>query len=124
MITALNKIDKLTEAEAKAKFETMKEKTRNPILISGLKSINLDALRKEILKKLEGYVQVSFTVPLKNETMQLMSLVYSKADVKKADYTNNSVQVVFEAEPEFTEKVKKRVEELNGKLENATTPAG
>ena len=124
IITALNKIDKLTEAEAKAKFETMKEKTRNPILISGLKSINLDALRKEILKKLEGYVQVSFTVPLKNETMQLMSLVYSKADVKKADYTNNSVQVVFEAEPEFTEKVKKRVEELNGKLENATTPAG
>jgi GTP-binding protein HflX len=120
MLTALNKIDKLTDEETKEKFEMLKEETRNPILISALKVKNLDALRQEVLRKLEGYVQASFTIPLKNETMQLISLVYSKADVKKADYTDNSVKVVFEAEPEFAEKVKKRVEELNGKLETST----
>ncbi|MCW4009808.1 MAG: GTPase HflX [Candidatus Bathyarchaeota archaeon] len=121
IITALNKIDKLTDAEVEEKIEALKEKTRNPILISALKRKNLDVLRKEILKKLEGYIEASFTVPVKSETMQLMSWVYSKADVKKADYTENAVQVVFEADPEFVEKVKSRVEELNGKLETSAT---
>jgi len=37
--------------------------------------------------------------------------------VKKTDYTENSVRMVFEASPEFSEKVKNRVEELSGKFE-------
>ncbi len=37
--------------------------------------------------------------------------------MKKTDYTENSVQMVFEASPEFAEKVKNRVEELGGKFE-------
>jgi hypothetical protein len=53
------------------------------------------------------------------DTMHLMSLIYSKADVKKADYQEHSVEVVFEADPEFAEKVKKRVEELHGKIKIA-----
>ena len=60
VITALNKIDKLTEEEAKQKFEELKDETKNPILISAKKCTNLDQLRKEILIKLEGYVQASF----------------------------------------------------------------
>lgn len=119
MITALNKIDRLTESEAKEKFEALKAKTKDPILLSAVKRKNLDALRTEILKKLEGYIQASFIVPMTGDTMHLMSLIYSKADVKKADYQEHSVEVVFEADPEFAEKVKKRVEELHGKIEIA-----
>ena len=117
MITALNKIDCLTEAESKEKLEALEEKTKSPILISALKRNNLDALRSEILKKLEGYLRASFTVPLSGETMQLMSWVYGKADVKKVDYKENLVEVSLEADPEFAEKVKKRVQELHGKIE-------
>ena len=117
MITALNKIDCLTEAESKEKLEALEEKTKSPILISALKRNNLDALRSEILKKLEGYLRASFTVPLSGETMQLMSWVYGKADVKKVDYKENVVEVSLEADPEFAEKVKKRVQELHGKIE-------
>jgi hypothetical protein len=40
--------------------------------------------------------------------------------VKKTSYTDNSVQVVFEANPEFAEKVKKRVRELDGRFETET----
>jgi 50S ribosomal subunit-associated GTPase HflX len=81
-------------------------------------------LREEIFKKLEGYVHASFTVPLTNEAMPLVSSVHSEADVKKTDYTDNEVQVVFEANREFAEKVKKRVEELNGKFKTETKPQG
>jgi len=59
---------------------------------------------------------------LTNATMSLVSWVHKGADVKKTEYTENSVQMVFEANPEFAEKVKNRVEELNGKFETSTKP--
>ena len=122
VITALNKIDRLTEAEANQKFEELKEETKNPILISAKARTNLDLVRHEILRKLEGYIQASFSVPLTNATMSLVSWVHKGADVKKTDYTENSVRMVFEASPEFAEKVKNRVEELDGKFETSTKP--
>ena len=45
-----------------------------------------------------------------------MSWVHEKAEVQKVNFTSNSVRVVFEANPLFTEKVRKRVEELDGKF--------
>jgi GTP-binding protein HflX len=122
IITALNKIDKLSEAEAQEKFNQLKDETKNPILISAKTKTNLDLLRQEILRKLEGYIQASFSVPLTAGTMSLISWVHAGADVKKIDYTDNSVQVALEANPEFAEKLKKRVEEIKGKFETPTKP--
>ena len=122
VITALNKIDRLTEAEANQKFEELKEETKNPILISAKAQTNIDLVRHEILRKLEGYIQASFSVPLTNATMPLVSWVHKGADVKKTNYTENSVRMVFEARPEFAEKVKNRVEELDGKFETNNKP--
>jgi GTP-binding protein HflX len=116
IITVLNKIDLLTEKETKQKLEAVKAKTKNPILISALHHTNLELLKQEILKKLEDYVQASFSVPLTNETMPFMSWVHERADVQKVKFMSNSVQVTFEANPLFTEKVRKRVEELDGKF--------
>ena len=117
IITVLNKIDLLHETETKQKLEALKVQTKNPILISALHQTNLELLRQEILKKLEDYVQASFSVPLTTQTMPFLSWVHEKADVQKASFMSNSVQVVFEAKPLFAEKVRKRVEELNGKFE-------
>jgi GTP-binding protein HflX len=117
VITVLNKIDKLTEAEANEKLEALREKTKNPILISALKRTNLDVLRREILKTLEGYVQASISVPLGNETMSLISWIHVKTDLKKINYTETAVEAVFEADPEVAQKIKSRVEDLHGKFE-------
>jgi GTP-binding protein HflX len=116
LITVLNKIDLLNEKETKQKLEALKAKTKNPILISALHHTNLELLKKEILEKLENYVQASFSVPLTNKTMPFMSWVHERADVQKVKFMSNSVQVIFEANPLFTEKVRKRVEELDGKF--------
>ena len=116
IITALNKIDLLSAAEAEEKLEALKPKTKNPILISALQHTNLESLKKEILKKLEDYVKAFFSVPLTTQTMSLMSWVHESAIVKKAKFMNDSVQVTFEATPLFAEKVRKRIEELNGKF--------
>jgi GTP-binding protein HflX len=119
IITVLNKIDLLHETETKQKLEALKAQTKNPILISALHHINLELLKQEILKKLEDYVQASFSVPLTTQTMPLMSWVHEKADVQKESFMSDSVEVVFEAKPLFAEKVRKRVEELNGKFETS-----
>jgi GTP-binding protein HflX len=122
VITALNKIDKLTEAEANQKFEELKDETKNPIIISAKKHTNLDLMRQQILKKLEGYIQASFSAPLTSATMSLVSWVHKGADVKKTEYTETAVQMTFEASPEFMEKAKNRVKELGGKFEMNNNP--
>jgi GTP-binding protein HflX len=117
MITALNKIDLLSETGTKQKLERLGEITKNPIPVSALRRTNLELLKREILKKLEDYVQASFSIPLTNQTMPFMSWVHDRADVQKVSFNDNSVQVIFEANPSFAENVKKRVEELDGKFE-------
>lgn len=117
IITVLNKIDLLSEAEIDQKLETLKEKTTNPILISALHQTNLELLKKKILEKLEYYVQASFRVPLTSQTMPFLSWVRARADVQKVNFTDKSVQVVFEATPAYVGNVRKRVKELFGKFE-------
>ncbi|MCW4044454.1 MAG: GTPase HflX [Candidatus Bathyarchaeota archaeon] len=117
IITALNKIDLLTEAETSQKLDILKEKVKNPLPISALQRTNIDALKKEMLRKLENYIQVSFTMPITNHTMPLMSWIHARADVQKTIYTDKTVQVILEATPTFAENVRKRVEKLGGKFE-------
>jgi GTP-binding protein HflX len=121
-ITALNKIDLIDEAEREQKLAILKGKTRNPMLISAKCQTNLDELKRKVVATLENYVQARFSVPLTNKTMPFISWVHGKADVRKENFTNDSVEVVFEATPELTEHVRRKVKELNGRFEaNPTT---
>lgn len=117
IITALNKIDVLSETEIQQKLEALKGKAPNPTPISALCRINLDSLKQEALKILKNYVQTAFTIPLTNENMSFISWLFKSTDVQSVKYAGNSAHVVFEAAPWFAEKVRKHVEELNGKFE-------
>jgi len=116
IITVLNKIDLVNKTETKQKLEALKAKTKNPILLSALHQTNLELLKQKILKNLENYVQASFSIPLTNETMPFMSWVHERADVLKVRFMSNSVKVIFEATPLFTEKVRNQVAKLDGKF--------
>lgn len=122
VITVLNKIDILTETEKLQKFKALKSKVKNPFLISALQKTNLEMLKQEILKKLEDYVQASFSVPLTCKTMSLMSWVHENAIVKEARFMSDSVEVTFEANPLFAEKVRKRVEKIDGRFGSTFKP--
>jgi GTP-binding protein HflX len=117
IITALNKIDRLSETEMQQKIENLRDKLKNPVPISALHRTNLDLLKQAVLRNFEALMQATFTIPLTNEAMPFLSWVHNGANVRKTDYTNNTVQVMFEADPSFVEGVRKRVADLNGKLE-------
>jgi GTP-binding protein HflX len=121
-ITALNKIDLISEEERNQKVEALKEKTQNPILLSAKRQTNLDELRHEILRILENYVQAQFCVPLTGQAMPFISWVHQKTHIEKETYTNDSVQVVFEATSSLAEQIKRKVENLNGKFEKIHKP--
>jgi len=117
IITALNKVDLISEKEMRQKLEILKEKAPNPVPISALHKTNLDQLKQEILKILKDYVKASFTIPLTNEAMPFISSLYKNADVKTIEYKDSSAHIIFEASPSFAEKVRHHVELLKGKFE-------
>jgi GTP-binding protein HflX len=120
IITVLNKIDLIPEAEIHQKLRTMKEKATNLVPISALYGTNLEQLKREVVKTLGNYVRASFTIPLTKETMRFIAWLHKSADVQETDYTESSVHVVFEANPSFAEEVRNRVErEFHAKVEKA-----
>ncbi len=117
VIIVMNKIDLIPEKEMQEKMEKLKDIAMTIVSISAMYKTNIDQLKQEILNKLQNYICVAFTIPLTKETMPFMGWLFKRADVQKTEYTNDSVHVVFEAEPSFAEKVRKRVEqEFKGKI--------
>jgi GTP-binding protein HflX len=114
MVIALNKIDLVPKEEFEPKTEALKKKTGNVIPISALNKTNIDTLKTELGKFLKRYIQTSFTLPVNDESLSFLSWLFTNADVQKANYEDKNVNVVFEAVPEFADKVKGRVEKLNG----------
>lgn len=116
LLTAMNKIDRLHENEAVEKLEALKEHVKNPILISALRRTNLDQLRREIRSRFEKQTEATFSITLTSETPKFLSWIHTKANVKKENYSEGAVEVVFEGDPSFVEGVRKRVERLKGKF--------
>jgi GTP-binding protein HflX len=118
VITVMNKIDLMSGTEVREKFDKLREKATILVPVSALQGTNLELLKQRILEILKNYVRVAFTIPLTKDPMQFMAWLFKNADVQTTDYVENSVRVVFEADPSFAEKVRKRVEtEFSGKME-------
>jgi len=116
IITVMNKMDLLPERETRLKFEYLHEKAPNPMLISALYKTNIDLLKQQILSMLRNYVQASISLPATKETMPFISWIFKTTDVHTIKYVEDFANIVFEASPAFAEKVRKRVEEFNGKF--------
>jgi GTP-binding protein HflX len=117
MITALNKIDLMSETEIQQKISNLKGKAPNPVPISALHRTNLEQLEQEVLKTVKDYVRASFTIPLTSESMPFISSLFKSADVETLEYKENTAHIVFKASPSFAEKVRNHVEKLDGKFE-------
>lgn len=114
VVTALNKIDLIEKDELEQKIEGLRELAPNIVSISAEQKTNLDALKKEITRYLEGFVEASFSVKISNDSMSLVSELFERAHVQKTDYEGETVNVVFKAIPWFADRVKGRVEKLGG----------
>ena len=89
LITALNKIDKLTD---RSWLEKYKRDFEDSVAISALSGENLGQLSELIQKKLEKMVAaVSLDLPLNR--MDLVDLIYKEGRVKSIEYTPQSIKI-------------------------------
>ena len=116
-ITALNKVDAMKQEDIDQKLAVLKDKVKNPILLSAKCQTNLDELRRYILRILENYVQAQFSVPLTGNAMAFISWVHQKTHIEKEVFTNDSVNITFESNPSIAEQVKRKAEDLHGKYQ-------
>jgi GTP-binding protein HflX len=114
IITALNKIDLLSESEIQLKSDTLNVTATDAMPISALHGTNIDMLKQVMVDHLKDYIQTSFSLPVTDEAMSFLSWLFERADVLRVKYKGESMNVVFEAIPLFANKVKGRVEELDG----------
>lgn len=114
MVTALNKIDLISEDEKENRIEALKGVAPNPVPISALRKTNISPLKQELVGHLKSYVKASFSLPVSDESMSFLSWLFSRADVRNVKYEGNTVNVVFEAVPNFADRVKGQVEQLGG----------
>lgn len=116
IVTALNKTDLLSESEIQQRIVAMRELATNLVAISALNEANISLLRQELTKHLKEYVRASFSIPLSNETLALLSGLFNSADVKNVKYENDLAEVTFEAEQNSADKVLGRVRSYGGKV--------
>ena len=118
IITALNKIDLISEKELEEKMEKIKDKAPRPVYISALYRINIEKLKEEIKNMLKDYIQVSCSIPLTNEAMSFISWLHERVDIQRMGYNGDAAHITFEAVPWFAEKLKSHIEDLGGKIED------
>jgi GTP-binding protein HflX len=114
VVTAFNKIDLLEKDEFEHKIERLKEQAPNPVYISALNGTNIVSLKQQITRYLESFVQASFSLPISDEAMSLVSELFDRAHVQDVKYEGDVVTVVFRSIPLFADKVKGQVERLEG----------
>jgi GTP-binding protein HflX len=90
IITALNKIDNLSDKEW---IEKYKGDFVDSVEISALKKENLDALLQLIEQKLEKLI-VPTELKLPLNRMDLVDLIYREGQVRSIEYTSNSINVL------------------------------
>jgi GTP-binding protein HflX len=120
VVTALNKIDVLTEDELQHRKEWLKEQAPNPVYVSALNGTNIDLLKRKITGYLEGFVQASFSVKINDESMALVSRLFDRAHVQNTQYEGDKVKVAFKAIPWLADRVKGQVEKLGGEFKRET----
>jgi GTP-binding protein HflX len=118
LVVALNKIDLLSESEIQSKADVLEGMVADSVPISALYETDVDKLKQAIADHLKNYIEASFSVPIADESMSLLSWLFERAEVLHVTYKDESMNVVFEAIPWFADKVRGRVEKLEGTFNN------
>ena len=111
IVTVLNKIDAVDEAELERKREALSALAPTPVAISAKEGENIDELRERIDRELPEWHRERLVVPMTDDTMSLVSWVHDHAHVEDVDY-GDEVIVDFEARPSIIEQARAKASDL------------
>ena len=112
IVTVLNKIDRVSEAELAEKRETLSALAPNPVAVSAREQTNIDALLDRIDAELPDWEDERLVLPMTDETMSLVSWIHDNAHVEDVTYTDDDVHLSFRARPAVISQARTRAGEL------------
>ncbi|MFB6084719.1 MAG: GTPase HflX [Halorientalis sp.] len=111
IVTVLNKIDRVDDAELERKREALSALAPNPVAISAKAGTNVDTLRDRIDRELPAFERERLVMPMTDETMSVVSWIHDHAHVDTVDY-GDQVVIEFEARPKIVEQSRAKAGEL------------
>ncbi|WP_311171129.1 GTPase HflX [Halobellus ordinarius] len=112
IVTVLNKIDRVDDAELEKKRSALDALAPNPVAVSGLTGENIDALTERIEAELPDWREERLLLPLSDDAMSLVSWLYDHGDVEREEYTGEEVLVEFSARPAVVEKARSKAADV------------
>ncbi|MCX8175824.1 MAG: GTPase HflX [Candidatus Bathyarchaeota archaeon] len=116
IVTALNKIDVVSEARVREVMEGIAGMASNIVPISALKKINIESLEEVVANNLKNFIQLSLQLPLNSETLSLLSKIRKFSTVVNQDFHENLIFVDVKSTEYFADKILGRVESLGGRV--------
>ncbi|MFA7037678.1 GTPase HflX [Methanosarcina mazei] len=105
IITVLNKIDLLEEAQLEALMEEIGYMAPNPVFVSAKKKIGMQELKDEIIKHLPAWSFYSFSLPNSEKGMSVLSWLYDEGIVHRVEY-GERISVDYEAREDIINRIK------------------
>ena len=122
IVTVLNKIDRVDDAELERKRAALDALAPNPVPVSGLTGENVSGLTDRIESELPAWREERLLLPLVDGTMSLVSWLYDNGNVEREEYTGEEVLVEFSARPAIVEQARAKAAEVRaptGETESA-----
>ena len=116
-VTALNKIDLLSDEELSWRLDYVSKLAERPVPVSALYGTNLEELKARVAELLPGYVKARVVLPVCDEAYSLASWAMDNSRVLKADYGQDRITLVLEGREPVVGKLAGRARELGGELE-------
>jgi GTPase len=113
IVTVLNKIDAVGEAELEEKRAALSALAPDPVAVSGKEGLNVEALAERIGEELPPLQEERLVLPMVDDTMSLVSWLHDNARVDEVTYDADQVLVEFAARPAIVERAHAKAGELS-----------
>ncbi len=112
IVTVLNKIDQVSEAELEEKRAALSALAPNPVAVSAKEGTNVDELLERIDHELPDWERERLVLPMTDDTMSLVSWIHDNARVEDVTYGDDDVILSFEARPAVISQARARASDL------------
>ncbi|MDY6765326.1 MAG: GTPase HflX [Halobacteria archaeon] len=104
IVTALNKIDLVSDDELKEKREVGSKREPNVVEVSALEGHNIESLIELIDDELQDLKKEHLVLPVNDDSMSLVSWIHDTARVEDVTYRGDEVEIEFEGRPSVVER--------------------
>jgi GTP-binding protein HflX len=120
IVTALNKIDLLTEEEIEERREALPDTLSKIIPISAHQKTNLTLLIESVKEQLPRLHRYEIVLPYGNEGMSMLSWLHEEGDIVSENYTGEYIEIVANLSIEVAQKLDRTLSDGNlRRLESA-----